>query len=46
MTYLGDIEANVNNIRVTHNGEQYHIGRHQQQKQHAKNRKRQLRLQR
>ena len=26
MTYLGDIEANVNNIRVTHNGEQYHIG--------------------
>ena len=26
MSYLGDIEANVNNIRVTHNGEQYHIG--------------------
>ena len=26
MTYLGDIEANVNNIRVTHNGEQYPIG--------------------
>ena len=26
MTYLGDFEANVNNIRVTHNGEQYHVG--------------------
>ena len=26
MTYLGDIESNVNNIRVTHNGEQYPIG--------------------
>lgn len=26
MTYLGDIEANANNLRVTHNGEQYRLG--------------------